>query len=77
MKNTLDDYLRFIIGTLMALTLAGSVFAILYSLIFVTQPMDFQAPNDKAFFDLVAGIAGFLTGTLSGIMLGGKKENKE
>jgi polyferredoxin len=55
------------IGILMALVFAGSVFAMLYALVFVTQPMA-QAPNDAAFIDLVSTLCVFLTGTLSGIL---------
>jgi polyferredoxin len=55
------------IGILLALVFAGSVFAMLYALVFVTQPMA-QAPNDAAFIDLVSTLCVFLTGTLSGIL---------
>jgi len=55
------------IGILLALVFAGSVFAMLYALVFVTQPMA-QAPNDAAFIDLVSTLTVFLTGTLSGIL---------
>lgn len=66
--------LKFIIGIFLALTLAGIVFVVLYSLIFVTQPVGVQSPNDVEFFKLVSPIATFLTGILSGIMLGSNKE---
>jgi hypothetical protein len=55
------------IGILLAFVFAGSVFAMLYALVFVTQPMS-QAPNDAAFIDLVSTLCVFLTGTLSGIL---------
>jgi hypothetical protein len=55
------------IGILLAFVFAGSVFAMLYALVFVTQPMA-QAPNDAAFIDLVSTLCVFLTGTLSGIL---------
>jgi hypothetical protein len=55
------------IGILLALVFAGSVFAMLYALVFVTQPLA-QAPNDAAFIDLVSTLCVFLTGTLSGIL---------
>jgi hypothetical protein len=45
------------------------VLAVLYSLVFVTQPMTASAPNDEKFFALIGPIATFLTGTLSGIMI--------
>jgi hypothetical protein len=51
------------------------VFVVLYSLIFVTQPLNAISPIDTKFFELIIPIATFLTGTLSGIMLAGN--NKE
>jgi hypothetical protein len=69
--------LKFFIGICLALTLVGIVFVVLYSLIFVTQPMNAIAPIDSKFFELIIPIATFLTGTLSGIMLaGGDKDLK-
>jgi chemotaxis response regulator CheB len=44
---------------------------VLYSLIFVTQPLNAISPIDQKFFELIVPIATFLTGTLSGIMLSG------
>ena len=71
----LMDRLKFFIGIILALTLFGIVFVVLYSLIFVTQPLDAISPIDNKFFELIIPIATFLTGTLSGIMLAG--DNKE
>jgi hypothetical protein len=47
------------------------VFVVLYSIIFVTQPLNAMSPIDGKFFELIIPIATFLTGTLSGIMLAG------
>ncbi len=70
--------LKFFIGVCLALTLTGIVFVVLYSLIFVTQPLNAISPIDQKFFELIVPIATFLTGTLSGIMLAGaKKEDQE
>lgn len=71
--------MKFIIGTSLSFTLTGIVFVVLYSLIFVTQPIGGQSPNDAEFFKLITPIATFLTGILSGIMLGsdGKKKDDE
>lgn len=70
--------LKFFIGICLSLTLFGIVFVVLYSLIFVTQPLNAISPIDQKFFELIVPIATFLTGTLSGIMLaGGKKEDQE
>jgi hypothetical protein len=73
-KYTTDELnarLRFFIGIILGLTLFGIVFVVLYSLIFVTQPMNGMSPVDNKFFELIIPIATFLTGTLSGIMLAG------
>ncbi len=70
--------LKFFIGVCLALTLTGIVFVVLYSIIFVTQPLNAISPIDQKFFELIVPIATFLTGTLSGIMLAGsKKEDQE
>lgn len=73
-KYTADELnarLKFFIGIILGLTLFGIVFVVLYSLIFVTQPMNGMSPVDNKFFELIIPIATFLTGTLSGIMLAG------
>jgi uncharacterized membrane protein YqhA len=68
------------IGIILALVFAMSVFALLWALVFVTQPMK-QAPNDAAFIDLVSTLTVFLTGTLAGIVsangLKSKKKDDE
>lgn len=70
--------LKFFIGICLSLTLFGIVFVVLYSLIFVQQPLNAISPIDQKFFELIVPIATFLTGTLSGIMLAGtSKEDKE
>lgn len=63
--------LKVFIGGILAMTLFGIVFVVLYSLIFVTQPMNGMSPVDNKFFELIIPLATFLTGTLSGIMLAG------
>jgi hypothetical protein len=63
------------IGVLLALVFAGSIFALLYALVFVTQPMA-QAPNDAQFIDLISTLSVFLTGTLSGIVSANGLKNK-
>jgi hypothetical protein len=67
--------LKFFIGICLALTLFGIVFVVLYSLIFVTQPLNAISPIDQKFFELIIPIATFLTGTLSGIMLAGNDKD--
>jgi hypothetical protein len=68
--------LKVFVGVCLALTLMGIVFVVLYSIIFVTQPLDAISPVDSKFFELIIPIATFLTGTLSGIMLGSSGDKK-
>ena len=63
--------LKFFIGICLALTLTGIIFVILYSILFITQPLNAISPIDQKFFEMIIPIATFLTGTLSGIMLAG------
>lgn len=63
----------------LAAVLGFSVLALLYSLLFVYQPMD-QSPNDKAFLDilqpLMFSIGGALTGLAAGGALGRRKDSE-
>ena len=74
-EDELMARLKFFIGVILGLTLFGIVFVVLYSLIFVTQPMNGMSPVDNKFFELIIPIATFLTGTLSGIMLAGNDKD--
>ena len=77
-EDQLMARLKFFIGICLALTLTGIVFVVLYSIIFITQPLNAISPIDQKFFEMIIPIATFLTGTLSGIMLaGGSKEEME
>jgi hypothetical protein len=67
--------LKFFIGICLALTLTGIVFVVLYSIIFITQPLNAISPIDQKFFEMIIPIATFLTGTLSGIMLASGDKN--
>jgi hypothetical protein len=71
--------LKVIVGSALSLTLMGTVFMVLYALIFVEQDPEILAPIDQKLFELIIPIATFLTGTLSGIMLSsasGKQEEE-
>ena len=68
--------LIFLIGAVLALTFfvitAGAVFA----LVFVTQPVGAQAPNDRDFIQLLQTLAIFLTGALGGVLAGNGLKSK-
>jgi elongation factor Tu len=57
MKADLDAWLRFAIGITLSLTLMGIMASVLFSLIFVQQPMNGMAPIDAKFFELITPIA--------------------
>ena len=67
------------IGVVLALVFLGSVFGILWALIFVTQPLGEQAPNDRAFIELLTTLTVFLTGSLGAVLAsnGLKDKNKD
>ena len=73
MKTDWDAILRFIIGVTLSLTLAGIVGVVLYSLVFVTQPMNAMAPIDAKFFELITPIATFIVGSLGTLLAMNKK----
>ena len=64
------------IGCTLALVFAFSVLGMLYALIFVTQPITNQAPNDRAFIDLLTTLTIFLTGSLGGVLAGNGLKSK-
>jgi len=65
-----EELLRFIVGVVFSFTLMFIVATVLYSLIFVAQPMEGQSPNDAEFFKLINPIATFIVGALAGLMAG-------
>jgi hypothetical protein len=75
-EDQLMARLKFFIGICLSLTLTGIVFVVLYSIIFVTQPLNAMSPIDQKFFELLIPISTFLTGILSGIMLAGKDDKE-
>ena len=68
--------LIFSIGIILALVFLIVTGGITYALIFVTQPIGAQAPNDAAFVDLLKTLAIFLTGALGGVLAGNGLKSK-
>ena len=56
------------IGMTLSVVFLIVTLGITYALIFVTQPVAAQAPNDAAFIDLLKTLAIFLTGSLGGVL---------
>lgn len=71
--------LIFTVGLVLALVFAISVIGFVYALMFVTQPVTTQSPNDAAFIDLLKTLTVFLTGSLGGLVMsnGMKSKKKE
>lgn len=66
--NLLEAKLRYFIGVALTIILGGTIFVILYSLVFVTQPMGASSENDRKFFELLTPIASFIVGALGGVL---------
>jgi hypothetical protein len=77
MKNDLDAWLRFAIGITLSITLMGIMSVVLYSLVFVTQPMNGMAPIDAKFFELITPIATFIVGSLGTLLAMNKKPSED
>lgn len=65
-----------IIGATLAAVFLIVTLGITYALIFVTQPIGNQAPNDAAFIDLLKTLSIFLTGSLGGVLAGNGLKSK-
>jgi hypothetical protein len=66
------------IGITLSVVFLIVTLGIVYALIFVTQPVSAQAPNDAAFIDLLKTLAIFLTGSLGGVLASnGLKDTKK
>jgi len=68
-----------VVGIILASVFAITVLGFVWSLMFVTQPIGNQSPNDAAFIDLLSTLTVFMTGTLSGLVAsnGLKSKTKE
>jgi hypothetical protein len=77
MKADLDAWLRFAIGITLSITLMGIMAVVLYSLVFVTQPMNGMAPIDAKFFELITPIATFIVGSLGTLLAMNKKPSED
>jgi hypothetical protein len=69
--------LMFLIGGVLSIVFLIVTVGITYALIFVTQPIGAQAPNDAAFIDLLKTLAIFLTGSLGGVLASNGLKDKQ
>jgi hypothetical protein len=73
--DIIEAKLRYFIGVALTIILGGTIFVILYSLVFVTQPLGDSSENDRKFFELLTPIASFIVGALGGVMAAGNNRN--
>ena len=65
-----------IVGITLAFSFIGTLFSLVYGLLFVSQPLEIS-PNDESAWSVVTPMILFLTGTLSGVLASnGLKEKK-
>ena len=64
-ENELESRLKFYAGVVLVTVFAASMLTILYSLVFVVQPMKDIAPADKQFFKIMETMTTFLAGSIS------------
>ena len=61
----LESRLKFFAGVVLVSVFGGAMFTIIYSLVFVTQPMSGIAPADKQFFKILETMITFLAGSIT------------
>lgn len=64
----LEARLKFFAGFVLILVFGAAMLAIVWSLIFNTQPMKDIAPADKQFFELLKTMVTFLAGVISTVV---------
>ena len=80
-SDELKGRLVFVVGCSLAFSFVLAMAVILYGLLFVTQPIEYQSPNDAAAWGVLNPMVLFLTGALSGVLasngLKGKQDNDQ
>lgn len=64
----LDSLIKLIIGTTFCFTVLVMVTLSLYSVVFVTQPMQGMSPADKQFFLLLSDMSKYILGSLATLL---------
>ena len=67
----------FTVAIVLAAVFAVTVVGFVYALMFVTQPIGQQSPNDSAFIDLLKTLTVFLTGSLGGLVMSNGMKSKK
>ena len=66
--DLIDSYIKLIIGATFCLVLLMMSSLAMYSVVFVTQPMNTIAPADKQFFLLLSDMSKFILGALGTLL---------
>lgn len=66
--DLIDSYIKLIIGATFCLVLLMMSSLAMYSVVFVTQPMNSIAPADKQFFMLLSDMSKFILGALGTLL---------
>ena len=77
-KRTPDDWHalgQFCTQIAFAICLVGAVFGVLYSLVFVTQPVTTQAPNDVVLFEILKHVLTSMISIVGTLMAVGHGSN--
>jgi hypothetical protein len=70
--------LIFIVGIGLTIAFVGTIFTLLYGLLFVVQPIGDAAPNDIAAWEILKPMTLFISGSLAGMLASnGLKDPKE
>jgi hypothetical protein len=66
-----------IVGISISCAFVGTIFTLLYGLLFVTQPLE-QAPNDEAAWNILSPLTLTMSGVLAGLLAAnGLKDRKK
>jgi cytochrome bd-type quinol oxidase subunit 2 len=67
----------FVVGCALAFSFVLAMAVILYGLLFVSQPIEYQSPNDAAAWSVLNPMVLFLTGALSGVLASNGMKGKK
>ena len=75
-NEELKARLVLVVGVTLALSFIGTLFSLVYGLLFVSQPLEIS-PNDESAWSVVTPMILFLTGTLSGVLASNGLKDKK
>jgi len=75
-NEELKARLILVVGVTLALSFVGTLFSLVYGLLFVSQPLEIS-PNDESAWSVVTPMILFLTGTLSGVLASNGLKDKK